>query len=170
MFSDQSSVFSIRVRTNKPKTKNEYYRQFNARFIKACTLLKESHDVFIQFPSNSYRVVYLVICTVNAILFVSTILLNGSSVVAILKCTQLKTKVCFFLVLVQSSFDLAVGLLALPFFTVVLATELLGTVNCIVTLVAYKVMILPSSFSIFTLTALTFERYMGLIYHFRTKL
>ena len=103
---------------------------------------------------------------VNIILIIPTVLLNGASVIAILKCSQLNTKVYFFLVLVQSIFDLPVGLLGLPLFIVILATELFGSVNCVASVVANKFMVLPSSFAIATLTALTFERYMGLIHPF----
>ena len=72
----------------------------------------------------------------------------------------------FFLVLVQSIFDLTVGLLGLPLFIVVLATELFGSVNCVLSVVADQTMALPSSFAVGTLIALTFERYMGLIHPF----
>ena len=138
----------------------------SARFVKTCTLLKESHDVFVDFPSNGYKICYVVMFAVNIILIIPTVLLNGTSVIAILKCSKLNTKVYFFLVLVQSIIDLTVGLLGLPLFVVLLSTELFGSVNCVVSVVAENIMVLPSSFTIGTLTALTFERYMGLIHPF----
>ena len=129
--------------------------------VKTCVLLKESRDVFVDFPSNGYKICYAVMFAVNIILIIPTVLLNGTSVIAILKCSQLNTKVYFFLVLVQSIIDLTVGLLGLPLFIVILATELFGSVNCVVSVVAQKIMVLPSSFAIMTLIALTFERYTG---------
>ena len=134
--------------------------------VKTCVLLKESRDVFVDFPSNGYKICYAVMFAVNIILIIPTVLLNGTSVIAILKCSQLNTKVYFFLVLVQSIIDLTVGLLGLPLFIVILATELFGSVNCVVSVVAQKIMVLPSSFAIMTLIALTFERYTGLIHPF----
>ena len=138
----------------------------NPSFVKTCVLLEKSLDVFVDFPSNGYKICYAVMLAVNIILIIPTVLLNGTSVIAILKCSRLNTKVYFFLVLVQSIFDLTVGLLGLPLFTVVLGTELFGSVNCVVSVVAQKIMVLPSSFAIGTLIALTFERYMGLIHPF----
>ena len=135
-------------------------------FVKTCVLLKASYDVFVDFPSNGYKICYAVMFAVNIILIIPTVLLNGASVIAILKCSKLNTKVYFFLVLVQSIIDLTVGLLGLPLLVVVLATELFGSVNCVVSVVAKKIMLLPSSFAIGTLIALTFERYMGLIHPF----
>ena len=135
-------------------------------FVKTCVVLKESRDVFVDFPSNGYRICYAVMFAVNIILIIPTVLLNGTSVIAILKCPKLNIKVYFFLVLVQSIIDLTVGLLGLPLLIVVLATELFGSINCVVSVVAEKIMPLPSSFAIGTLTALTFERYMGLIHPF----
>ena len=135
-------------------------------FVKSCVLLKASYDVFVDFPSNGYKISYAVMFSINIILIIPTVLLNGTSVIAILKCARLNTKVYFFLVLVQSIFDLTVGLLGLPLFIVVLATELFGSVNCVVSVVADQTMGLPSSFAVGTLIALTFERYMGLIHPF----
>ena len=120
----------------------------------------------MDFPSSGYKICYAVMFAVNIILIIPTVLLNGTSVIAILKCSKLNTKVYFFLVLVQSIFDLTVGLLGLPLLIVVLATELFGSVNCVVSVVAKKIMLLPSSFAVGTLIALTFERYMGLIHPF----
>ena len=114
----------------------------SARFVKACILEKESRDVFVDFPSNGYKICYAVMLAVNIILIIPTVLLNGTSVIAILKCSKLNTKVYFFLVLVQSIIDLTVGLLGLPLFIVVLATELFGSVNCVVSVVAKKIMAL----------------------------
>ena len=136
----------------------------SARFVKTCVMLKESRDVFVDFPSNGYKICYAVISAINIILIIPTVLLNSTSVIAILKCSRLNTKVYFFLVLVQSIIDL--GLLGLPLFIVVLATELFGSVNCVVSVVAEKIMLLPSTFAVGTLIALTFERYMGLIHPF----
>ena len=138
----------------------------SASFVKTCALLKASYDAFVDFPSNGYKICYAVMFAVNIILIISTVLLNGTSVIAILKCSQLNTKVYFFLVLVQSIIDLTVGLLGLPLFVVILATELFASVNCVASVVAEKIMVVPSSFAIGTLIALTFERYMGLIHPF----
>ena len=120
----------------------------------------------MDFPSNGYKICYALLFAVNIILIITTVLLNGTSVIAILKCSKLNTKVYFFLVLVQSIFDLTVGVFGLPLLIVVLATELFGSVNCVVSVAAEKIMTLPSSFAVGTFIALTFERYMGLIHPF----
>ena len=113
-------------------------RNVSERFLKACTLVKESRDVFVDFPSNGYKICYTVMFAVNIILIIPTVLLNGASIISILKCSKLNTKVYLFLVLVQSIIDLTVGLLGLPLFIVLLAIELFGSVNCVVSVVAQK--------------------------------
>ena len=134
-------------------------------FIKSCTLLKESYEVFIEFPSTFYKNAYLVLSGVTLALVVPTIVLNGTAVIAILKCSQLYSKVCFFVVLIQSVIDLMVGVLGLPLLAAILLTNALGThISCVFILLAEKLMVLPSSFSIHTLTALTLERYIGLMH------
>ena len=137
-----------------------------ASFLKTCVVFKESRDVFLDFPSSGYKICYAVMFAVNIILIIPTVLLNGTSVIAILKCSKLNTKVYFSLVLVQSIIDLTVGLLGVPMFIVIVASELFGSVNCLASVVAQKIMLLPSLFAVGTLTALTFERYMGLIHRF----
>ena len=114
-------------------------------FIKSCTLLKESYDVFTEFPSTSYKNAYLVLSGFTLALVVPTIVLNGTSVIAILKCSQLYSQVCFFVVLIQSAIDLAVGVLGLPLLVAVLLTNALGTqTSCVFIFLAEKLMVLPS--------------------------
>ena len=95
-------------------------------FLKACTLVKESRDVFVDFPSNGYKICYAVMLAVIITLIIPTALLNGKSTIAILKCSKLNTKAYFFLVLVQSIIHLTVGLLGLPLFIFLFLIELFG--------------------------------------------
>ena len=70
----------------------------SASFVKAIVFFSEIHsrDVFVNFPSNGYKICYAVMfAAVNIILIIPTVLLNDTSVIAIFKCSQLNTKVFF---------------------------------------------------------------------------
>ena len=60
---------------------------------------------------------------------ISTILLNSVAILTISKSSQLKEKLCYFLVLVQSSLDLLVGVIIQPLFIIMWANYAKGNVE-----------------------------------------
>ena len=118
-------------------------------------------------PSNAYYINLVMCCLVNALLTFSTIILNSLTVLAYWKSSQLRKKTCYFLVMLLSSCDFAIGLLCNSRFTVFLAIETLaGHSGC--TLLA----LLTPLASLFTIASLAifmvlhFERYLGICHVF----
>ena len=99
-------------------------------------------------------------CTFVTILIIPTILLNGVSILKIMKCSQLKEKIAYFLIMVQSLADLAVGFVTLPLFSYVFITQTLGNADCFRQRLILIIMNIPFSISLTILTAMTVDRYM----------
>lgn len=125
-----------------------------------------SSTLFIvtQFPSRNYVVSQIFYCVASGVLIIPTVLLNSISVLTIWKCSHLKAKLCYFLILTQSLVDLGVGLISLPLYIVYAAVELRGTANCVDGFVLQAVAYIPVGTSFMTTYLLTFERYLSIVH------
>ena len=87
------------------------------------------------------------------------------------KSSQLKSQVCYFMVLVQSIVDLGVGVLSIPLFIYCLLSPFLDSVDCIFIILAFGSTQIPCGLSIITLSAMTIERYIAVLhpYTYQTK-
>ena len=104
-------------------------------------------------------------CVASGVLIISTVLLNSISVLTIWKCSYLKAKLCYFLILTQSLVDLGVGLISLPLYIVYAAVELRGAANCVDGFVLQAVYRhIPVGTSFMTIYLLTFERYLIIVH------
>ena len=117
---------------------------------------------------ESYRIAMLVI---NCILLFSTISLNGISVITIRKSSQLRSKICYFVILLQCVVDLCVGVLGIPIFIYYLLFPFLDIANCTFFVLAFRNAHLTCLLSMTTLSAMTMERYIGVLhpYYYETK-
>lgn len=112
----------------------------NDQFFMAC---KVGNFSFRFVPNKKYEGNLIAMLVINCVLFFSTISLNAISVVTIRKSSQLKGKVCYFVILVQSAVDLGVGLLSIPLFISYLIFPFLNTGNCTVIILAIGASYLP---------------------------
>ncbi|CAB3988236.1 Adenosine receptor A2b [Paramuricea clavata] len=98
----------------------------------------------------------------NAILIFLTIFLNLLSMITIRKSSQLKNKMCYFVILVQSVVDFGVGILGIPSFILYLSTSSLPLriQNCLVVVVLLQSYTMVLLLSNATLAAMTVERYI----------
>ena len=130
----------------------------------SCHIFGAMHSVIIKFPIEGLVINHILAIVFNIFLILPTISLNGVAVVTILKSYQLKRKPCYFIILVQSVSDLAVGLLGIPFFVYFLSTGIgLGS-NCVLAIMALRSTIIPMGISTFTLFIMTMERYMAILH------
>ena len=133
-------------------------------FFQHCVMLNLRYEVFAKIPSKAPFNNLISACTVSTILIIPTILLNGISVFTINKCPQLKEKFAYFLIMAQSLADLTVGLVSLPLLSYLCFSQALGTSNCFWHRFILNFTILPFLLSLITLTAMSFERYMGILH------
>ena len=103
-------------------------------------------------------------------MIIPTILLNGVAVVTILRSSQLSSKPCYFIILLQSVFDFAVGVLGIPLFIFFLANPVAEISNCSFAMSFTRIlMFAPILGSSIALIAMTFERYIAILHPFAYK-
>jgi magnesium-transporting ATPase (P-type) len=95
-----------------------------------------------------------------------TILLNALAIVTIQRTPQLRKKVCYFVILVQSVVDLGVGSIAVPILTYFLLVPFLNVDVCLPMILVRATSFLCTGLSILTLSAMTMERYLGVVHPF----
>lgn len=144
----------------------------NGDFIQICeTAFGRMNKIVVRFPSDLYLISHILVISFNSLLIVPTIMLNAVSVAAIMKSTRLRSKPCYFLVVIQSVVDLIVGAIGIPLFIFYVVSPIVGYSNCTVSFVAAQTFFIPSAVSIITLSAMTVERYIGVLhpYAYTTK-
>ena len=129
----------------------------------SCEILGKTHFVE-KLSSEKFVINYIVVITFNGLLIIPTILLNAVAIITIAKSSQLKSKPCYFIILVQSVIDLAVGVFSIPLLIFFLASGIGGTTNCVAATLAFKSTLLPTVTSCIALSALTLERYIAILH------
>ena len=130
-----------------------------------CNFVGKENIVIREDPSDKLLVNFVVVFSANGISMITAILLNAISVITVLKSSQMKNKLCYFIILVQSVIDLAVGVFAIPLFLVYLVGGITETMNCFRVL-ALRTTLLPIGLSSITLSVLTMDRYIAVLHPF----
>ena len=120
----------------------------------------EQLTVVIAMDTNNR----ILLIAFNVLLMFCTIFLNLLSVVTIRKSSQLKNKLCYFVILVQSAVDFGVAVLSITSLNAFLAIPLLGIRNCVCIGLLFLLQALPLALSTVTLSAMTAERYVGVLH------
>jgi hypothetical protein len=129
-----------------------------------CNVMGRTSFLITKLPSEKFLINHIFAITFNSILVISTISLNAVAIKTILKSSQLKSKPCYFIILVQSVIDLAVGVFGIPLFIFFLASGLGGITNCIGANLALGSTLIPIGMSSIALSAMTMERYIAILY------
>ncbi len=138
-------------------------------FVVSCEILGTTYYVVAKLPSDKFVINHIFAIAFNVILIIPTIILNAIPIITILKSSQLKSKPCYFIILVQSFVDLAVGVFGIPLFTFFLVSGLRGNANCILATLTSKLTALPIGLSTSTVSALTLERYIAILHPYAYK-
>lgn len=135
------------------------------QFVKTCYLAgRPSTYIVLRFPNEKYIISQIVFCMANVVLIIPTVLLNGILVFTISRCSQLREKMCCFLVRMQSTVDFAVGFISLPLFTYIRACEITETANCVANFLVETVVYIMYGLSLAIVCLMTCERYMGVLH------
>ena len=130
--------------------------------ILTCHLMGSTNQFSTSF--KNFMVSHILAASMNGIFFFPTILLNAVSIITILKSSQLKSKPCYFIILVQSVIDLTVGVFGIPSFLVYLVQGIIGTSNCFGVILAKRLSVVMIALSTITISALTMERYVAILH------
>ena len=130
-------------------------------FLATCKL------IINKFPSKKYENYQITMISIYIMSFFSTVTLNGISVITIRRSSQLKNKIGYFVVQLQSIVDLSVGVLSIPLYIYFLLLPFLQTTDCTLSLMITQIGHLPPGLSMVTLSALTVERYIGVLHPYK---
>jgi hypothetical protein len=130
--------------------------------------LEENFCRFSIHPRSHQFVVNTVAATtLYGLLFFPTVLLNGVSILTILRSSQLKKKVSYFLILLQSMIDLIFGAIALPLMIAYfIDRDVTREHSVVICWLHHTIGYYLTGLSVTILVALSFERYMGVVHPF----
>ena len=86
-------------------------KNITQHLLHACSLGGRTTFIIEHFPSNKYIINQIIQ------LMIPTIIMNGVSLLTILRSSHLKPKLCYFQILIQSTSDLGFGMISLPLYT-----------------------------------------------------
>ena len=143
---------------------NESEKNFS--FLVNCELAEVSFTILKEFPNEEHKRHRIAVLLITSMLLPLTIFLNGISIITIRKSSQLKNKVCYFVILLQSVVDLCVGVVGIPLFIYYFSFPFLDTQDCSFIILVIRGMHLTIILSIVILSAMTMERYVGVLHPF----
>jgi hypothetical protein len=143
---------------------NESEKFDHEGLLTTCYHLNKERSYVTGFSSKTYEINRISNIVFLGVLTVSTILLNAFAIITIQKNPKLKNKFCYFVIFIQSFVDLGVGCIVIPAVTVFSLQPFINVDVCISVLVARSTTILFIGLSIVTLSALTLERYLGVLH------
>ena len=141
-------------------------RNFNESLssVRICSVVNEWIDIPVKFPSQAMYFSNVSVCIISVALIIPTVILNGLSIVTIFKCSQLKERNSYFLIMMQSVPDLAVGLWSLPTLSILLCSKAKESAGCPWLFLLERGTAFPTLISLTTLFAMTVDRYFGVLY------
>ena len=132
--------------------------------LRICPFLNGKTEFPIRFPTQALFIDNVSKCIVSVALIIPTVILNGLSIITIFKCPQLKEKNSYFLIMMQSVPDLAIGLWSLPTQSVLLRPRIRESAECFWLLLLGGSTLVPTLISSTTLFAMTVDRYFGVLH------
>ena len=137
----------------------------NSTFLKQCPHLPKI-SIITRFPTKEYLVNFLCCFVVNIVITFCSIFLNLSTVLAYWKSSQLNKKISYFLIMIISLNDLAVGGIGSTSFLALFAKTLMKQGSCLEYQSVMISLAIFSSISLFTLLVLNLERYLSIVHPF----
>ncbi|XP_028394388.1 prostaglandin E2 receptor EP2 subtype-like [Dendronephthya gigantea] len=129
-----------------------------------CRVFGRTHWFPTKFSSSKYEINRVATIVINGTLVISTVLLNLIAMLTILKSTQLKNKICYFLILIQSVVDLGVGCIGAPLSVFYMLGTFLGLRDCFTSFIIFQLSVFPIGFSLVISFIILFERYIAVLH------
>ena len=141
-------------------------------FIIGC-LRGEEVEIFVhKFPTQFTFISHVAACFFSVLTMLTTITLNSLTFATFWWSPRMRKSISFFLIMILSGVDAVAGLLANSMFTVHLAREVFGTVECWNVFALKRTAIAMTVSSLATISVINIERYIGVVHpiYLRTKL
>ena len=129
-----------------------------------CRINSNVYPLIKRFPSSLEFTIHLIACILSGIISFTTIALNLLTAVTIRCSPGLRKNILFYLISVLSFVDTGTGLFCYPTLTLTLVSELRQEPNCWIRLIQSKIFRLTSVLSLSIVTAISIERYFGVIH------
>ena len=139
-------------------------------FKASCQGFADELFLITRLPSENLLINHIFAITFNSIVIIPTFLLNAVAVITILKSQPLRSKPCYFIILLQSMLDLAVCMLGIPSFIFLLTNAIGGISNCLAVFLAVRFLFVPMGVSTIITTAMTIERYIAILHPYAYKI
>ena len=134
-----------------------------------CNFLGATHSFNTDLRSETSSINHTFALVFNGILIIPTILLNAVPILTVFKSSQLKSKTCYFIILVQSVVDFAVGVFGIPLFMVYILGKMALHSNCVALLLGRTTAVVMIDMSAFAISIMTLERYIAVLHPFAYK-
>ncbi|XP_028402215.1 uncharacterized protein LOC114525194 [Dendronephthya gigantea] len=135
----------------------------NIAFLKSCNFLEYEFRMVKRFPSNVYYGNHVVLCMINVFVAASTVFLNLLTIMTFRSSNQLKQKLYYFLIFVQSINDLGIGMVVLTLFSTVVVNQLVGKTYCEIYFAFFLSLFITHAFSLAILSAMNIERFLSIV-------
>ena len=137
----------------------------NNTFLKLCVSDSQVY-IIAGFPSVGYYVNGIICFVVNFIIAISTIFLNLATVLAYWKSPRLKKKISYFLIMVISLSDLAVGAIGSTSRLVLFTQTAIKQPSCVTAIALVRIQSIFCNISFNLLFILNLERYLCIVHPF----
>ena len=118
----------------------------------------------VRLPTLSYTRISIAACIVNFVFGIAGTILNSLVLYIFWKSTKLRSKLCYFAIVLLSSADLAVVTIVHFLFLLQAINEINGTPNCVYKMFYLFSLHFLSGISVSTLIILNLERYTAIIH------
>ena len=138
-------------------------------YVETCYILDDQAEFITRFQTDKSILVLSFALIFVIILIFTTISLNGITVITIRRSRALKEKQSNFTIFMQSIADLANGVLVMPLIAAHLASQAARAPQCVLAYIIKKLGMLMFFYTLTTLSAMNFERYIGILHPFRHR-
>ncbi len=132
--------------------------------VRTCYILDGQAAIVISFPTNESILVHIFALIVVIILVFTTVFLNGVAILTIWRSRILKEKTSNFTIMLQSIADFGNGAMVMPLIIYRWASEVAGSPSCVAVYVFKKLAMLVFFYTLTTLSAMNFDRYMAILH------
>ena len=129
-----------------------------------CYFNSDFFVMIVKFPSKATYVIHLAACILSVMITLTTVTLNLLTVLTFWWTPRLRNNILLYLVMILSMVDAATGIFCYPSLTARLIYEMMGIPNCWIKYLQTNLFKLSSILSLSLVSAISIERYFGVIH------